>query len=294
MEAMLYALPILLPFGIWLALQGTFTDYVPTAADLCALASGLIVLSVFIIQQHFKTSSWLSRSTEFRKEIDHNWDQLADLQQEIQLLKQAIRASKVRPPAPSPSPSPARSKQENFLDSLQPPFPVAHKPHHFEEPDQTPPPPSFVVSEDGIVAILKTRFIELAGLTESNADRLATNLRAQLPDSNQNPQITIIYRDAAVEGSKVYRLQREDVQIAAPSIAVIFPSGTILLFPAPMAGQDCFHDVKAFISSTPAPSQNRSGLARFEPAQLTCCNVHSGGNETSFELSQSGKLDFRN
>lgn len=283
-EALLYALPVLLPFCIWLALQGQFTAYQPTAADVCALASGFIVLVVFIVQQHLRKLAQPEILKELRDELDQLRNSIKALRKQAHDFKQLPTPTKIR----TATIPPVRSKQEGiFKNDAQLPLTDAGEHPLPVESDQTPASPSRVFTDDEMAGILKARFTALASLPESNADRLATALVAEILESRANPYISIIYRDAAVEDSQVYRLRREDVQIASPGIVVAFQSGITLLFPAPMAGQDCFHDVKAFDSNTPRPSQKRSCLAGCEPAQL------SRVNDSAFQLNHFGRLDFR-
>ena len=281
-----YVLPFLLPFALWLSLQGQFPAYRPTAADVVALASGFIVLLVFIVQQHLKTASMASRSKESRVEIDR-------LRGQIKKLSTQPREPKHTPATPTPRTKtllPEKPKQGIFSECAPSTSPVEDPRSSVEEPIHTPRSQAPDVAEEEILSILKSKFFEYARLSESNADRLTTSLTTSLttefPESKNRPKITVIYRDGAVENSQAYRLQREDVHIPKPSIVFIFPSGNAKLFPAPMAGQDCFHDVKAFESNTPAPSQKRSGLTRCEPANL------DRDNDNTFQLSQFGKLDF--
>jgi len=282
LEVALHMLPFLLPVALWLALQGQFPTYHPTVADVIALASGFIVLLVFIVQHHLKISSLSTRWKDSQAEIDR--------------LREDIRRLRVQPSEPRQSPDTLTPRKANLppgkpkgiFDEYPPSNPpVRDRAPTIKESIPTDPPQAPEITEEEILMILNSRFSEYARLSESNAERLTTTLNAELSESKNRPTITVIYRDGAVESSQIYRLQREDVQIPNPGIVVIFPSGGTRLFPAPMAGQDCFHDVKAFESSTPGPSQKRSGLTHCESASL------DRKNDTTFQLRQFGRLDFR-
>ncbi len=282
-EVVLYTLPTLLPLGIWFGMQGRFKTYQASAADVSGLASGLIVLSVFIVCMQLRISLRRTSSHVSREEHEQLSTECKNLQKQIREIRQVAGASTTRntniPQRKTTQVSQMESFQLTQHSKLQP---------FIAELDINRP--IAAVNEYTVYDILnhlKQSYVELVRHPESNADRLANNLLSQLPNSENSPSISIIYRDAAAEDSQIYQRHREDVQIASASILAVFPGGYNLLFPAPIGGQDCFYDVKAFTSGTPFPSQKRSNLAYCEPAKLDVVDADV------YRLSALGKLDFK-
>lgn len=276
--AMLSVIPLLIPFCIWMALN----NYKPAVADVCALASGLIVLLVYILYLQTCVSFGLEKSKLIIKELDKLRNDLDNLKLQKPVSEQ-ITSKLTSQSASIPVKKTPYTREANPEAKPQK-LTEQHSESSNLKVSSEPLLPKF--SDSDLQTFVQKKYLEMLGLPQVNAERLVAGLAEQLEIIENGLEISIIYRDSAVENSKVYRLQRNQAQIPSVNIAVFFPSEIALLFPAPVSGQDCFHDAKGFTSSTAPPLQKRSKLVYCLPAKL------ESSEQGVFDLTELGTLDF--
>ena len=288
----LCALTFLFPAVIWFALRLLCTNVPENTASIIALASGYIVLAVFMFHQHFKTSAIHLGSRQMRGEIKDLRTEFGKLYRVVTSLRKEEAVASTRNEAAT---APVRTILPETKTNLRDVAYITHlnqnPPNPIQKPEQPHSPPDSYVSElpeNEILDRLNAKFIELIKMLEITPDRLASQLKQYSDELSSNGfQVAVIYRNAAFAEAMDYRIDPRDMSSASPSIKGTLQNGKTLLYPAPMAGQDNFHDVNAFESNTPKPSQMRSCLTHCIHAELEATS------NDSYKPIRKGRLTFR-
>jgi hypothetical protein len=283
LAALLYVVPLIPPFVVWFALHGRFESYQPTAVDILAIASAFIGLAVFMVAQN----SRISAIYQSCRRINHDMKKIFDRLDRIEEWQRTDSLeSKIQDSHPASPPEPRKKVIGVFGENSSFRPPTAETPEIRQEVQTSAPVPA--MSDNDVAETVNRRFMESIRHSESSADQLAVTLSKHFEEPGEaNIGVHVVFRDASVEESEIYRLDHDGMSMPTRSILLILQGGQKLMYPAPMTGQDSFQDVKAFQSNTPRPSQTRSSLNRCVPASL------SEDGRNSFRLHNRGILEFR-